>query len=334
MLNLHLNGDIVRCPDIANIQRRLIEQRLQQCRCKYGMEEIKCHAWINHCNNQPDIKPISQFGRCFLSCSESCPMRTERKINGLKTKNYKIDNVVYRKISSASHLLVKTSEYKTLFLTLTFPKFKTHVTLKEINRYFSKFMENLRKNYDCTGYIAVREHGSKNNRIHFHLLVSLPFIPFPILNTVWCNTIDDICEYSPNAVQTDPKTKFINNPIRAMRYVCKYFSKAKGQLSESRLVFISNNLLSEEIKTNYVNFDTGEITIDVKRVSRIKKQFPVCNIPYNDLLKKYKSVKVTQTSDYTTAFRITDKLEFERFCTDYLYILFRLPDDSKQLITG
>lgn len=331
MLNIFLNGDMVRCPDISAILLRKAEQNLLNGRCKYGFHELKCPAWFEYCRTKDEIKPISAFGRCHLSGCDNCPMHKERVMNGLKTKNFKIDNTVYRKISSSSHYLLKTSKHKTLFFTLTFPNFKKYVTLKEINRYFSTFVRQLRDYYGCQGYIGVREFGTKNNRVHFHLLISLPYIDFRRLNDIWCNIIADCCDYSKNALQTDAKTRFIENPTRAMRYVCKYFAKAKGQASESRLVFISNNLLSKVEFTGFYDTETGEALN--KRVSTIKKQFPICNISYQELLNRYQSVKISQTSDYTTAFRITDKLEFERFCNEYLYILFDLPAKNHQLLT-
>lgn len=312
MLNVHLNGDLVRCPDIRAIHARLVEQRLAQCRCKYGFEELKCFKWVDYCNNRKEIKPISQFGRCFLSGSAFCPMHSERKINGLKTKNFQITNDTYRKLSSSAHYLVKKSEYKTLFLTLTFPKFKRYASNKEINQYFSRFMENLRKRHNCSGYIAVREFGSKHGRVHFHILLAIGFIPFPVINRIWCDTISDMCEFAPNAVTSDAKTRFIKNPVRALRYVCKYFAKCKGKPSESRLVFISNNI---RIKHKTFNSEDSEF-------------FTV-----NDLLDKYKSISVAFTSDYTTAYRINDPNEFDSFCQGYLYKIFNLDDKNQSLYT-
>jgi len=326
---------MVRCPDTRTIQRRLMEQRLSQARCKYGMEELKCQAWFNFCKQDNSIKPISSYGRCYLSGCETCPMHVERKINGLKTKTFTIDNKKYRQLSGAAHYQIKKINNKPLFLTLTFPPFKKFINDKEVNKLFSQFMENLRKRHNCNAYIGVREHGSKNHRVHFHILVSIDFIPFPILNRLWCNTIADYCDYSPIAVQSDPKTRFIRNPVRAMRYVCKYFAKSKGQASESRLIFISQNLLSEKIFTGYYDTTTGEAI--EKRVSTIQRNFGSCNYEYftvNELLEKYKSIKAFKTSDYTTAFRIDDKAEFEDFCNDYLYKIFNLSGQSPGLRTS
>lgn len=297
MINVHLNGDIVRCPDIRAIHLRLSEQRLAEGRCKYNFTEIKCSAWLNYCIGRPEVKQLSYFGRCFLSGCELCPMHIKRVAAGSQKKTFKIDNQVYRKMASSAHYLVKESKNKTLFITLTFPKFKKKVSDNEINEYFSRYVENLRTNYDCGGYIAVREFGKTTHRVHFHLLLSIPFIPFPVLNAAWCNCIKDICNSSGRAILSDPKTKFINNPARAMRYVCKYFAKTKGQTSTTRLIFMSNNIIQKP-KSMY-----GSV---------------------QDLLTGYKGIYIQQTSDYSTSFRITNSNEFDRFCNNFLYPFFEL----------
>ena len=297
MLNIHLNGDIVRCPDIAAIKRRIQESNEAERRCKYGIIEWKCDRWKEYVMLQPGVKKFSECGRCVFAYNESCPMHKKRVEFGKKEKKFKIDNQVYRKLTSSAHYLVKESDKKTLFITLTFPKFKKKVSYNEINEYFSRFVENLRKNYHCGGYIAVREFGKKTHRVHFHLLITIPFVPFTRLNDTWCNTIAGICHYSKNALTTDKKTLFIRDPVRALKYVCKYFAKAKGQVNKSRLVFMSNNIIQKP------------------------KQF------YNsvdEILSGYKSIYILQTSDYTTRFRVTDLKEFQRFCNNFLYPFFEL----------
>jgi hypothetical protein len=216
---------------------------------------------------------------------------------GLQKKRFKIDNAIYRKMASTAHYLVKESKCKTLFITLTFPQFKRKVPDNEINTYFSKYVENLRKNYDCGGYVAVREFGKETHRVHFHLLLAIPFVPFSVLNSAWCNCIKDICNYSGRAVMSDPKTVVIRNPTYALRYICKYFAKTKGQSNDSRLVFMSNNIIQKPKKMY------GSV---------------------NDLLENYKSIYIQQTSDYSTCFRITDSKEFNRFCNNFLYPFFEL----------
>lgn len=301
MINVHLNGDIVRCPDIAESKKRLSEIRDSHGICKYNIHESTCPVWqlmqqaaLNESNW--DNKRNNFTGRCTLGGSENCPGSKNHKELGNITKHFKIDNVVYRKLSSATHDLVKSSGTKTLFLTLTFPKFKNEYDETKINPCFSKFIENLRTNYNCSGYVAVREYGDNTHRVHFHLCAAMPFTDFRTLNDSWCAAISDISEYSKTALRTTKDTIFIKNPSRALRYVCKYFAKSKYQVSDTRLVFISNNLIKTPI--NLKNESAQSILIG------------------------YKGIYINQTSDYSTMFRIINPSEFDRFCKEFLYPAF------------
>jgi hypothetical protein len=298
MINVHLNGDVIRCPDIAAIHLRNAALKESHRICKYNYLEDDCKAWQDSLLNWQSVKKNDTCGRCMLSGSILCSGHLKQVETGNKEKSFKIDNQVYRKIASSSHYLVRESKSKTLFITLTFPQFKKKVSYHEINNYFSRFVENLRTNYNCGGYIAVREFGKNTHRVHFHLLLSIPFVPFPVLNAAWCNCIKDICSYSGSAILSDPKTRFIKNPARAMRYVCKYFAKCKNQKSSSRLIFVSNNILQKPIQMR----DSSEY----------------------GFLDSFKFDYMKQTSDYTTCFRITDAKEFDRFCDKFLYPLFEL----------
>lgn len=295
MINIHLNGDIVRCPDTKAAKIRNYERRDANGICKYGVHESSCSAWNDSLKNWQNVKANNDCGRCMLSGSLSCPGHRKQVETGRKEKTFKVDNVIYRKMASSAHDLVKTSSYKTLFITLTLPEFinKTEPDEKYVNECFSKFLENIRKNYNCTGYIAVRERGNDNNRLHYHLLCSIPYISFAALNSAWCAAISDICLFSRNAIRTTKQTLFIKNPGKALRYVCKYFAKSKHQSSRSRLVFMSNNLIKKPIYR------------------------PGLNIV--DLLRPYKGVYINQTSDYSTVFRITDAESFMKFCNEFLY---------------
>lgn len=317
MINIHLNGDIVRCPDMKDIQNRAKEIRDSREICKYGIKEETCSAWQSSLINFQRVKNKNSCGRCPLSGFKLCPEYKRRVDLGKKQKRFKIDNSTYRKMASTAHYLVKESKNKVLFLTLTFGQFKddrfnNYLLLKqseknefekEVNQAFSRFVENLRKNYNCGGYIAVREFGKDTHRIHFHILCSMPFVPFASLNAAWCSAIGNISSYSKNAVTSDPKTKFITNPVRAMRYVCKYFSKSKGQSSETRLTFVSNNIIQRP------KFIVGS---------------------YEDIMNEFKFDYIKQTSDFTTCFRITDNIEFQRFCREFLYPFFELSADKNQ----
>ena len=111
MLNVHLNGEIVRCPDMREIQKKAQEIRDKHRICKYNIHEDSCDTWLTQ----------YKCGRCSLPGNDICPGHIKRTWDGLKTKQFKIDSGVYRKLSSAAHYLVNESKTKTLFITLTFP---------------------------------------------------------------------------------------------------------------------------------------------------------------------------------------------------------------------
>jgi hypothetical protein len=217
-------------------------------------------------------------------------------IHGLKKKSFFISTQVYRKMASASHDLIKSSRHKTLFLTLTFPPFKITPNEKQINQCFSRFVENLRENYGCSGYVAVREYGEKTNRIHFHIILSIPYTSFVNLNNAWCHSISAFCDYSSTALRSTKSSLYIHSPVKAIRYFCKYFAKSKFTRSETRLVFISNNL--------------------------IKNPIHVYNTSVQGILEGYKGIYIQQTSEYSTCFRITDAVSFMKYCNEYLYEAF------------
>jgi len=310
MINIHLNGDMVSCPDIARIHAEAEIIRYKHGICKFNIHEDICNVWQNSPESYEAIKKNSKEVHCCLFCKKICPQYKKRIDTGNMQKSFKIDNVNYRKLSSSAYSLVKTSKFKTLFITLTFPKFKKQVNEKQLNEYFSRYVENLRKNYNASGYVAVRERGDINKRYHYHLLLSIPYIPYSTLNDSWCHTISDICEFSKCAVRTTKKTRFINNPGYALRYVCKYFTKAKGINSKTRVIFISNNLIRKP-----------------ERFSNTKTEY----YRFSDLLVDYKSVRITKTSDYTTLFRITDHKEFDIFTERVLNKLFDLTKQNNDL---
>ena len=332
MINVHFNGDIIRCPDIAAIQQRLIEQRKKLSICQFGIQECNCKAWTDY----QMLRPKERINRHCTLCRQyeltkddisleakkvyKCQKAQERYNNALKQKHFVIDNNNYRKISSAAHYLLKTSKYRTLFLLLTFPPWKEgfnpYKNENKLNECFSKFAENLVATYNCSGYIAVRELGKDTRRYHYHILCSIPFVPFPILNAAWCAAISDICEASPNALSSEPDNRLveIKTPGRAVRYICKYISKSKQQSSKSRLIFIANSLFRKPVsirgEENKLYDKTGIMFLD-------------------SYLLSLKSVTISKINDYCTAIRVNNNEDFDKICNEVIYPMFNLPDNLK-----
>jgi hypothetical protein len=300
LINVHLNGDLVRCPNISEILKKNWEIKDSHHICRYNYHEDQCSSWQSSIKNWQNVKDNACSGRCNLSGSVICPGHIKKTKLGKQEKKFKIDNQIYRKLASSAHYMVKESEFKTIFITLTFPKFKKKVSYNEVNKHFSKFVENLRKRYNCRGYIATREFGEKTHRVHFHLVLNIPFVNFSTLNAAWCHSINDICDYSPNALTSTEETRYIRNPTVALKYICKYISKCRNQRSKTRLVFCSNNI--------------------------IQKPKGLTDISIEDLLKDLKGIYINRTSDYTTCFRVTNQASFDIFCNRFLYPFFELTD--------
>lgn len=330
MINVHLNGDVVRCPDIREIQKRASEIRDKHNICRYNIFESGCQTWIDNYIHFQTHKNDLSYRRCCLAGCDICPGHIRQRDRGKAKKKFSVNNQVYRKISSAAHYMVKQSKHKTLFVVLSFPKFKIKPNDKQINECFSRFVENLHNNYGVKYYIGVRERGEKTNRVHFHLLFSMRYINFTYLNDAWNHAISNFCEFSPSAFRTKKNNVIIKNPGFALRYACKYFAKQRGATSDSRLIFISNSLLFKKIYQ--YNTITGEILKDANGKEIYKREplliKPVKNKSINDIFCNYKSVFIQQTSDFTTCFRITDKLQFDEFCWKYLYSLFELTNNK------
>lgn len=362
MITQYFNGEIVRHPDMKAIRVRTIQKREKNKICSFGVPEDLCKTFQKWQLLNPKERlntkgfkqvyngiefvsvEIQNCSRCPLSNvykSEIdkdgfewkeyiCPRAQKRYISQIKPKKFTIDYKVYRKLSSAAHYIIKESKNKTLFITLTFGKYiNKEINGKQANECFSKFMENLRENYGVEHYLSVRERGEDNNRLHYHLVLSCPFISFVNLNNAWCHATSEYCQYSKNAVQSDGSNKIIRSPARAVRYVCKYISKnIKNKVENnnpdirSRCYFISNCTIS----SLYVDENTGEIS----RQSNLKKTITNRQLNIIDYLKDYKGIYIMQY-EYVTVFKITDLKEFQRFSNNVIYPVFNCINKSNGL---
>ena len=184
MLSVHFNGEVVRHRDMNAIHRFTQERNDKENRCKYGVQFLNCAVWVKHLQERPEIQKLSTYGSCTMAGCELCPHYKQRKSAGNKKKEFTIDWKTYRKIASAAHYMLKESEHKSVFITLTFPQWirkplinngtkksihagqpAKHKLTKSFyydeitNKLFSRFAENLRSNYKCNHYIAVKEYG-------------------------------------------------------------------------------------------------------------------------------------------------------------------------------
>lgn len=310
---------MVRCPDMYQIQQDIKKRNKKLNKCCYSIVQHECEAWQDY-NKKKQLLISKRWdnseytknlcSQCTLTKTALCPKHIERTELGKQQKVFRIDNTTYRKLSSGAAYMTKASKHKTIFFTLTFPQFKKETNETELNACFSKFMENLHNTYKCKYYIAVREYGEVTCRPHYHVLCTIKFIDFRKLNAAWNSAISDICEFSKTAFRTTRESVVLYNPGKALRYCCKYFSKAKHTRSFTRVVFMSMPLILKPIAKYGIN------SLELIRAT----------------LTRYKSIYVSQ-QEYATIFRITDATEFDDFCNIYLYSLFGI-DQGKTNFTG
>lgn len=181
-------------------------------------------------------------------CPYSDEHREKVKQNGKRVKTYKIDTRIYRKIVSSAVNLYRHKVNKIIFLTLTFPGY---IGEKDANICFSKFMDNLKTNYNVENYIAVKEF-TKAGIPHYHIIADYPYFDIRRINRAWCNTFPITIPGSQNAVRL-PKNhrSVVKDLYRTIKYICKYFSKSRDVEYKSRCFFISHDILSAPVDIDY-----------------------------------------------------------------------------------
>lgn len=141
------------------------------------------------------------------------------RVIGKKQKKFDVEKKIVRS-TIIRQFNIRTNTIK--FVTLTFPK---NVKNKFANECFSKFVENLKKNYNLNSYVAVKEL-TKIGRPHFHCFLDMPYVNYTLLNRAWCHTFFSYLGFSPNALQTRRGKSIIKTIRRACNYASKYVSKA------------------------------------------------------------------------------------------------------------
>lgn len=249
---------------------------------------------------------------CDLYNCEKCP-HCKYKERGKIDKKYRITSSKYQQMADRVAILKEKSPYKLLFCTLTFPPFRKDYTPKTIyeheknlNDAFSKFIENIRKNYDCKGYVAVREGHQNAKRYHYHVICAIPFVPFNKLNSAWCHAIKDICEFSARAFTTDAKARFIRDTSGAVKYVCKYLSKSKGSYSDTRIIFTDRDTAQELTKMQIEDLEE---------------------------LREVYSFDTYQLNEYVTRLTVSDKKQFKNFYNYVVRSYFDLHNKAEYLYT-
>lgn len=301
MLTVHYAGSLVKHPDTARAYKRRQEYYAEKGKCKHGVTVWQCSDAMK------EAKRITREGKkidtdtCQLGSCGMCPAYRSQVENGKKEKKFRITNRHYTEIADRVAYMKDNAKHKLLFLTLTLPKFKKDVKLNtidnEINKAFSRFVENLTEHYGLTAYLAVKEGDGVNKRYHFHLIAVLPFHSFIKLNNAWLSAISNLCEPSPNALTTDRNARFIRSTASAVRYICKYISKSRGIASKTRIIFCDRETAQAAVR---VQTDHSK----------------------EELTEGFKSVRAFEMNDYVIKYTIADRKEFDRFFKTVIKPLF------------
>lgn len=168
-----------------------------------------------------------------------------------KSRQYKLKGKNKRAIEDAAIRMYKEKKPNELlhFGTVTF---SDDVPNEEKVRQamYKKFVKNVSANYNVSGYIAVKEKGEKYGRLHYHIILRMPFVDYKKLN----NCLNEIhknfgFDGSNNLFTTNSKRRrnIIKNVEHVFRYVTKYVSK-NNDTFEKRCYFISDSVKSDAIK--------------------------------------------------------------------------------------
>lgn len=190
---------------------------------------------------------LFENGCCITSGDHS--RNIPDKTNGTKKKKYYISSAKYREIASSAVNLWNKRKNKLTFFTLTFPFDVDETTA---NKCFSKFVENLKLNYELKNYIAVKERGETGNKIHFHAIFDIRWTNILVINKAWCSTFRKYHVAVTNSIRLPTRRNggaIIQSQKRCVKYICKYIGKQKDrQYYEKPCVFISRDILSKPLK--------------------------------------------------------------------------------------
>jgi len=180
-----------------------------------------------------------------------------------KTKKIKYKKKTKYNLNQTKHKirrLVYANPDLNKFLTLTFAE---HITdLDQANQKLKSFIQRLNYYYESVRYIAVPEF-TKIGRVHYHLLLNLPYIPQKHLQDVWGQGIVHI--------------KRVDKISNLGLYISKYISKFNGleEYKGKKKYFTSKNLTKPVI---YYDNESQEFLDIIKKEEEYKNEY---NTPFH-----------------------------------------------------
>lgn len=202
-----------------------------------------------------------------------------KPINERKQRSFTINK---RKIKNGCTNMVfkKESNENVIFVTLTLQEVKT---LKEANKGMSKFLKHLTQNFKMKHYLWVAELGETTQRLHYHMLLNIPFFSIKKFQRAW-NTAQK--QNSNNSVRLSKGVvKSIKKPAK---YITKYISKSDIEF-DTKCYGMSTDLYSKSIVLD--SYSTGALAFRnfIHRSKRIFHEYCMSfYLKYEDM-KKYLS---------------------------------------------
>jgi len=228
------------------------------------------------------------------------------RVIGKKQKKFNVEKKIVRS-TIIRQFNIRTNTIK--FITLTFPD---DVTNKYANGCFSKFVENLKKNYNLNSYVAVKEL-TKIGRPHFHCFLDMPYINYTLLNRAWCHTFYDNLGFSPNALQTRKGKSIIKTIRRACNYASKYVSKAPDIKNNPEYANVTDRQLADYVCNRLFFCDNF-----------VKSSGYIISSGIIDYLLGIQNLKCVADDDYFSVYfikKFTPSLYMmEKFVTNYRFL--------------
>jgi len=193
-------------------------------------------------------KPINRKNIVKGSIEAAGIIQTNYKSLGSIKKTFVMSPAVGRVIRSSAIKQFLTKKHSIHFLTLTFPE---KVDEKKANKYLSKYLDNLYKNYKLKSHVITKELHKSGNP-HYHCLFDLPWTDYYNLNVAWNAVFKNDFKYSPNAL-TRGKFPIVKNIGGVAKYISKYISKAYSEIFMTRIYFTSRNVLD---RGTLIDFNT------------------------------------------------------------------------------
>lgn len=173
--------------------------------------------------------------------------KASTKIKGGNKNPVKVFSKNPKKIRCAVSRQYHNKQNKVCFITFTNPDDISYRDINICNKRFSKFLENLVKNYELRSYIWVLER-NKLGVIHYHCFFEIPFFDINKMRQAYNKAMQ---HNSNNCLRFPPNKKnwFINNYHECATYVTKYCTKESSK-EIKRVYGCSRNVSSKPIILN------------------------------------------------------------------------------------